>query len=127
MDYGLDSEQEDFRQAVRQFATKALAPHYQRDDKTATFRREQALDLAAMGLTGLRNATPEQQAAWLPGIAAGTTVPCICITEPGHGTDAASLELKAIRTATGWTLHGEKTSITLGMASDRAVVLARTG
>ena len=172
MDYGLDSEQEDFRQAVRQFATKVLAPHYQRDDKTATFRRQQALDLAAMGLTGLRipeayggqdasaviagiateevgradfnatyviintalvsdiivrNATPDQQAAWLPGIAAGTTVPCICITEPGHGTDAASLELKAIRTATGWTLHGEKTSITLGMASDRAVVLARTG
>ena len=50
MDYGLDSEQEDFRQAVRQFATKVLAPHYQRDDKTATFRRQQALDLAAMGL-----------------------------------------------------------------------------
>jgi cyclohexanecarboxyl-CoA dehydrogenase len=75
----------------------------------------------------VRNATPQQQAAWLPGIATGQTVPCICITEPGHGTDAASLELKAIRTGTGWTLHGEKTSITLGMASDRAVVLARTG
>ena len=44
MDYGLDSEQEDFRQAVRQFATKALAPHYQRDDKTATVPREQARD-----------------------------------------------------------------------------------
>ena len=63
------------------------------------------------------------------GIAAGETAPCICITEPGHGTDAASLELKATPTADGegWTLHGEKTSITLGMAADRAVVLARTG
>ena len=172
MDYGFDEDQEAYRQTVRRFAAKVLAPHYQSDDKTATFRREQALDLAAMGLTGLRipeayggqdasaviagiateevgradfnatyliintalisdiivrNATPQQQAAWLPGIATGQTVPCICITEPGHGTDAASLELKAIRTGTGWTLHGEKTSITLGMASDRAVVLARTG
>ena len=172
MDYGFDEDQEAYRQTVRRFAAKVLAPHYQSDDKTATFRRQQALDMAAMGLTGLRiptryggqeasaviagiateevgradfnatyliintalisdiivrNATPQQQAAWLSGIATGQTVPCICITEPGHGTDAASLELKAIRTGTGWTLHGEKTSITLGMASDRAVVLARTG
>ena len=164
MDYGFDEDQEAYRQTVRRFAAKVLAPHYQGDDKTATFRRQQALDMAAMGLTGLRiptryggqeasavtagiateevgradfnatyliintalisdiivrNATPQQQAAWLPGIATGQTVPCICITEPGHGTDAASLELKAIRTGTGWTLHGEKTSITLGMACTR--------
>ena len=78
----------------------------------------------------VRNATREQQAAWLPGIASGQTVPCICITEPGHGTDAASMEVRAepaAHPAEGWTLHGEKTSITLGMDADRAVVLARTG
>lgn len=75
----------------------------------------------------VRNATENQKQKWLPGIASGEVIPCIGITEPGHGTDAASLELKAIPTDSGWTLHGEKTSITLGMASDRAVVLARTG
>ena len=172
MDYALDEDQEAFRQEVRRFATKTLAPHYQSDDRAAVFRRELALDMAGMGLTGLRipeeyggqeataviagvaaeevgradfnatyliintalisdvivrNASAEQKAAWLPGIASGETVPCICITEPGHGTDAASLELKAVPTDAGWTLHGEKTSITLGMASDRGVVLARTG
>ncbi|QIK75010.1 acyl-CoA dehydrogenase family protein [Nocardioides piscis] len=172
MFYADDEDQEAFRQEIRRFATKVLAPHYQPDDKAAEFRRELALDMAGMGLTGLRipeeyggqdataviagvaaeevgradfnatyliintalisdvivrNATDEQKAAWLPGIASGETVPCICITEPGHGTDAASLELKAVRDGDGWTLHGEKTSITLGMASDRAVVLARTG
>lgn len=172
MDYALDEDQAAYRDFVRAFAAKTLAPHYQSDDKAAAFRREQARDMAAVGLTGLRipeefggqaataviagiaaeevgradfnatyviittalisdvivrNATPQQQAAWLPGIADGTTVPCICITEPGHGTDAAALQLKAIRTGDGWTLHGEKTSITLGMAADRAVVLARTG
>jgi cyclohexanecarboxyl-CoA dehydrogenase len=75
----------------------------------------------------VRNCTPEQKQAWLPGIASGETVPCIMITEPGAGTDAASLSLKAVPDADGWLLSGEKTSITLGMASDRAVVLARTG
>lgn len=173
MDYSFDEDQEAYRQEVRRFAVKTLAPHYQSDDKTAEFRRQLALDMGRMGLTGLRipeeyggqdataviagiageevgredfnagyliintalisdiivrNATDEQKAAWLPGIASGETVPCICITEPGHGTDAANLELKAIPTEDGgWTLHGEKTSITLGMAADRAVVLARTG
>lgn len=74
----------------------------------------------------VRNASAEQKAAWLPAIASGVCVPCICITEPGHGTDAASLDLKAVADGDGWRLYGEKTSITLGMDSDRAVVLART-
>ncbi len=81
----------------------------------------------------VRNGTDEQRRDWLPGIAAGTTIPCLCITEPGHGTDAAALEVKALPDSSGtsgtdrWRLHGEKTSITLGMTSDRAIVLARTG
>jgi cyclohexanecarboxyl-CoA dehydrogenase len=75
----------------------------------------------------VRNASDEQKQAWLPGFATGETVPCICITEPGHGTDAANLQLKAVPDGDGWRLHGEKTSITLGMAATHAVVLARTG
>lgn len=75
----------------------------------------------------VRNASDEQKSAWLPGIATGEIVPCIAITEPGHGTDAANLELRAVHDGDGWRLHGEKTSITLGMDADRAVVLARTG
>lgn len=173
MHYAYDEDHETYRAEVARFAERVLAPHYQSDDRAAQFRRQQALDMAAMGLTGLRipeahggqeataliagiaaeeigrhdfnasyllintalisdvlvrNATPEQQAAWLPGIASGETIPCLCITEPGHGTDAAAMELKAIPADGGvWRLHGEKTSITLGMAADRAVVLARTG
>ncbi len=95
-----------------------------REDFNATYL---IINTALISDVITRNATPEQQAAWLPGIASGDTVPCICITEPEHGTDAAAMQAKAIRTHDGWTLHGEKTSITLGMAADRAVVLARTG
>ncbi|MGH3413602.1 MAG: acyl-CoA dehydrogenase family protein [Marmoricola sp.] len=172
MDFAFDDDTEAYRQELRRWAPKVLAPHYQSDDKTAAFRPQLALDMAGMGLTGLRvpeqydgqeatavvagmaaeevaqsdfnaayiiiviglvsdivvrNASEEQRAAWLPPIAAGESIPCICITEPGHGTDAAGLELKAKPTPDGWSLHGEKTSITLGMDADRAVVLARTG
>ncbi|MFB9929885.1 acyl-CoA dehydrogenase family protein [Amycolatopsis halotolerans] len=74
-----------------------------------------------------RNATEEQQTAWLPPIASGEVVPAFCITEPGHGTDAAKLEMKAEPDGDGWRLTGEKTSITLGMSADVALVLARTG
>jgi cyclohexanecarboxyl-CoA dehydrogenase len=172
MDFRFDDDEESFRQEVRRFAAKTLAPHYQSDDKAAVFRRRLALDMAGMGLTGLRipqehggqgataviaglaaeevgradfnaayliintalisdilvrNATADQQRDWLPGIASGDVVPCICITEPDHGTDAAALELKAVPDDDGWRLFGEKTSITLGTAADFGVVLARTG
>ena len=85
------------------------------------------INTALIGDIIVRNATDEQKATWLPGFATGETVPCLCVTEPDHGTDAANLEMKAISQGDGWRLHGEKTSITLGMAATHAVVLARTG
>ena len=172
MHYGFQEDEEAFRAELRRWAGKVLAPHYQSDDVAARFRPQLALDMAQMGLTGLRipeeyggqdatavvagiaaeevgradfnagylivntalisdilvrNCTGEQKRAWLPGIASGETVPCIMITEPGAGTDAAGLNLAATPDADGWRLHGEKTSITLGMAGNKAIVLARTG
>ncbi|MHB8334977.1 MAG: acyl-CoA dehydrogenase family protein [Acidimicrobiales bacterium] len=75
----------------------------------------------------VRNSTPEQQARWLPGIADGTSIPCLAVTEPGHGTDAATLEFRAVQDGDGWLLYGEKTSITLGLYANAGLVLARTG
>lgn len=75
----------------------------------------------------LRHADDRQRAEWLPGIASGTVIPCLCVTEPDHGTDAAGLQLRARKDRGGWRLAGEKTSITLGMDASRGLVLARTG
>ncbi|GAA1031138.1 MULTISPECIES: acyl-CoA dehydrogenase family protein [Amycolatopsis] len=172
MDFTFTDDEDAYRNELRRFATKVLAPHYQSDDKAAKLRPQLVADLASMGLTGLRiperhggqeasavvagmaaeevargdfnaayliivsalvsdiltrNATEQQQAAWLPPIASGEVVPAFCITEPGHGTDAAKLEMKAEPDGDGWRLTGEKTSITLGMSADVALVLARTG
>lgn len=75
----------------------------------------------------VRSASRGQQAQWLPVIASGEVIPSLCVTEPGHGSDAAELELKAAEDGDGWRLEGEKTSITLGMDARTGLVLARTG
>lgn len=71
--------------------------------------------------------TEDQKQRWLPPIASGEQVPAICLTEPGHGTDASALEMRAERDGSGWRLTGEKTSISLGMHAEYALVFARTG
>jgi cyclohexanecarboxyl-CoA dehydrogenase len=73
-------------------------------------------------------AHPSQRSRWLPSIATAETLPCFCLTEPEHGSDAAHLSLRATRDpAGGWHLDGEKTSISLGMSAHTALVFARTG
>ncbi|MFZ1153927.1 MAG: acyl-CoA dehydrogenase family protein [Solirubrobacteraceae bacterium] len=67
-----------------------------------------------------------QRASMLPPIADGSVLPCFCLTEPEHGSDAARLRLRAERDGAGWRLTGEKTSISLGMSAHTAIVFART-
>lgn len=75
--------------------------------------------------------TPAQQAAWLPGLVAGTTIPTASFTEPDTGSDLASLRTRAERgtDASGlpiWRIHGNKTWTTHGARSDLMTLLART-
>ncbi len=55
------------------------------------------------------------------------TVLSYCLTEPGAGSDAASLRTRAARTNEGYTLTGTKAFISGGGYSDAYVVMARTG
>ena len=50
-----------------------------------------------------------------------------CLTEPGSGSDAASLRTKAARTNEGFSLTGTKAFISGGGYSDAYLVMARTG
>lgn len=68
-----------------------------------------------------------QRREWLPMIADGSHLPCFCLTEPDHGSDAASLAVRAERDGANWRITGEKTSISLGMDATTALVMARTG
>jgi alkylation response protein AidB-like acyl-CoA dehydrogenase len=70
--------------------------------------------------------TPEQQAAWLPSLAAGTATAALAMTEPGAGSDLRRISTTAVRDGQGWVLNGSKTFITNGAHADVVVVVART-
>ena len=73
------------------------------------------------------NGTDEQKLLWLPSIASGRVLPTAVFTEPGAGSDLASLRTKASRQADGsWRLSGSKTWITHAARSDLMTVLARS-
>ncbi|MDN3647265.1 acyl-CoA dehydrogenase family protein [Pontixanthobacter aestiaquae] len=75
----------------------------------------------------LAGGTEDQKADWLPRIASGETLAAISITEPDHGSDAASLKLKASKVEGGWVLNGAKTWCTFAGKADVLMVVARTG
>lgn len=71
--------------------------------------------------------SPEQKAAWLPGLCDGTSLSAIAITEPGAGTDVHALRTRAVRDGDDYVLTGTKMFITNGGVADLIVVFARTG
>jgi (2S)-methylsuccinyl-CoA dehydrogenase len=74
----------------------------------------------------LSGGTEAQKALWLPRIAAGQPLCAIAITEPDHGSDVASLTLRASRTEGGWLLNGAKTWCTFAGKAGLLMVVART-
>src|SRR3954464_11899488 len=56
----------------------------------------------------------------------GERISCFAITEPGAGSDAANIKLRAVRDGDDWVLNGEKTFITNGNDADFAIVVAVT-
>ncbi|MDP3137880.1 MAG: acyl-CoA dehydrogenase family protein [Burkholderiaceae bacterium] len=75
----------------------------------------------------LSGGTEAQKSRWLPGIAAGSPLCAIAITEPDYGSDVASLTLKATATPGGWLLNGAKTWCTFAGKAGVLMVVARTG
>lgn len=69
----------------------------------------------------------EQRARFLPGLAAGQLLGAFALSEPGSGSDAASLRTTAVRDGEDYVLNGTKFWITHGGYADVYVVMARTG
>jgi alkylation response protein AidB-like acyl-CoA dehydrogenase len=68
----------------------------------------------------------EQAARWLPGIASGQLITAIAMTEPGTGSDLASIATTAVRDGDEYVLNGAKTFITNGINADLVIVAAKT-
>ena len=69
----------------------------------------------------------DQKQRWLPAMATGAVLGCFGLTEPGHGSDPASLRTTAVRDGSSYRLTGRKVFITNGSIAGVALVMARTG
>jgi alkylation response protein AidB-like acyl-CoA dehydrogenase len=69
--------------------------------------------------------TERQRHAVLGDICAGRPK-AIAMSEPGSGSDVASLRTRATRTDSGWVLNGQKTWITAAHHADEILVVCRT-
>jgi len=90
-----------------------------------------SVSLGLVGKTIAAYGTPDQQKRWLPRLCTGEALACFGLTEPGTGSDAASLATHAVRDTDndgdGWTISGSKMFITNGMWADVVLLFARTG
>ncbi len=78
------------------------------------------------GPTLLAFGTPEQQARFLPDIAAGKTIFCQGFSEPNAGSDLASVRTKARLDGEEWVVDGQKIWTSLAQISDWIFVVTRS-
>jgi long-chain-acyl-CoA dehydrogenase len=76
----------------------------------------------------LELSTDEQRERWLPGIADGTLITAVAMTEPEMGSDLAGLRTTAVRGDDGdeYIVNGSKTFITNGINADLVITAVKT-
>ncbi|MBU2531631.1 MAG: acyl-CoA dehydrogenase family protein, partial [Alphaproteobacteria bacterium] len=82
-------------------------------------------DMASTHLAHAGNTDQKQK--WLPAITAGELITAVAMTEPGAGSDLASMRTTAAKADGGYRLNGSKTFITNGVHADLYFVAAKTG
>jgi alkylation response protein AidB-like acyl-CoA dehydrogenase len=153
MNFDLTEEQRAIRNLARDFAAQVMAPHAAKWDEDCTFpletlRQAAALgfagitvreDVGGSGLTRLDGALVFEELAGacastaaflsidLPGLVTLERTASYCLTEPGAGSDAASLQTQARRDGDTYRLTGTKAFISGAGTSDLYLVLCRTG
>jgi len=165
-------EHELFRQSLKEFIAREVAPHYSQwekagivpreiwekcgaqgfllpwvDEKYGGFQADYLFsvivmeELASAGFIGLflslhsdivapyitRFGSDEQIQKYIPACVSGETILAIAMTEPGAGSDLASIRTTAVREGDSWVINGQKTFISNGILSDLVVVAAKTG
>ena len=68
----------------------------------------------------------EQKTAFMPEMITGETMWCQMFSEPGAGSDVASLQTKAELDGDEWIINGQKVWTTLAHKSDYGILVART-
>jgi len=105
-------------------------------DATLVFEEMAAVDPSTTAFLTIHNMAtwmvgqwgqPALRQAWGPDLASGRKLASYCLTEPGSGSDAASLSTRAERDGDDYLISGAKAFISGGGDTDLLVVMARTG
>ncbi len=71
--------------------------------------------------------TETQKTTWLPKVCSGQWISALAVTEPGAGSDVASVRTRAVRDGDHYIVNGAKTFITSGTRADIITTVVRTG
>ncbi len=74
----------------------------------------------------IKQADDQQKHRWLPGIADGSLITAVAMTEPEIGSDLAGLRTTAIRDGDVYVVNGSKTFITNGINADLVITAVKT-
>jgi alkylation response protein AidB-like acyl-CoA dehydrogenase len=105
-------------------------------DATLVFEEMAAVDPSTTAFITIHNmatwmlgtwGTEAVRERWGALLTSGEKLASYCLTEPGAGSDAASLKTRADRTDTGFRINGSKAFISGAGATDVLVLMARTG
>jgi butyryl-CoA dehydrogenase len=81
---------------------------------------------SAVQLPLLAYGTEAQKSRYLKSLASGKIIGSFCLTEPAAGSDAAGIQMTAVRCGDHYKLNGAKTWVTNGSAARLLIVFAKT-
>ncbi|GAA2737957.1 acyl-CoA dehydrogenase family protein [Actinocorallia aurantiaca] len=84
------------------------------------------IGLGMCGPTLLSLGTEEQKKRYIRPLLRGEEIWCQLFSEPGAGSDIASLQTRAVRDEDGWVLSGQKVWTTVAQHADHGLIIART-
>lgn len=105
-------------------------------DATLVFEEMAALDPSTTAFVTIHNmatwmlgnwGSETVRAQWGEALTSGTKLASYCLTEPGAGSDAASLKTRALREGEDYLITGSKAFISGAGSTDLLIVMARTG
>ncbi|MER7926081.1 acyl-CoA dehydrogenase family protein [Streptomyces sp. NPDC096057] len=84
------------------------------------------IGLGMIGPTILAHAQQPLKDRWLPAMYRGDAIACQLFSEPGAGSDLASVATRAVREGDGWVLNGQKVWTSVAQHSHIGLALTRT-
>ena len=103
--------------------------HFTVQEELARARAPEMVGRIGINLAGptlLAHATDDQKARWLPRILSAEELWCQLFSEPGAGSDLASVATRATPVEGGWRLNGQKVWTSYAQFADWGICLART-